>query len=164
MDYEYLINESLFLISVDQNDHSLRITSGKNAFDVEPVIISPNEILLIVDGRTVPVYMARDGDRIVVQIQGRQFEIREPAEDGFQAEETKSREDMRLVKSPMPGKVIKIEVETNQDVRKNQTLVVVEAMKMENEIKAALDGRVKKIFVSEGELVDAEIPLIELTE
>jgi len=162
VDYEYLINESLIQISLDQNACSLRVTSGENAIDAEPVIISPNEMLLIIDGRTVPVYMARDGDRIVVQIQGRQFEIREPAEDGFQAEETRSREDMRLVKSPMPGKVIKIEVETNQEVRKNQTLVVVEAMKMENEIKAALDGRVKKIFVSEGELVDAEIPLIEL--
>jgi pyruvate carboxylase subunit B len=41
-------------------------------------------------------------------------------------------------------------------------LAIVEAMKMENEIKSSLDGRVKKILVSVGDLVDSENPLIEL--
>ena len=40
----------------------------------------------------------------------------------------------------MPGKVIKLDVAEGEEVRKNQTLVIVEAMKMENEIKSAIDG------------------------
>ncbi len=67
-----------------------------------------------------------------------------------------------MIKAPMPGKVIKIDVSEKEEVRKNQTLVVVEAMKMENEIKSTIDGYVKKIFVSAGDLVDSEKPLIEL--
>ncbi len=162
MDYEYVIDDQLYRISIEKSDRSLRVISGEDAFDVEAAVISPHEMLLTVEGRAVPIFTARDGDRLLIQIQGRRFEIREPTEEGFQTDETKSLEDMRLVKSPMPGKVIKIDVEAGQEVHKNQTLVVVEAMKMENEIKAALDGKVKKIFVGEGELVDADVPLIEL--
>jgi biotin carboxyl carrier protein len=47
-------------------------------------------------------------------------------------------------------------------VRKNQTLVIVEAMKMENEIKSAIEGTVKKIHVAAGDLVDSEKSLIEI--
>ncbi len=63
----------------------------------------------------------------------------------------------------MPGKVIKVSVSENETVRKNQTLAIVEAMKMENEIKSSIEGYVKKIFVSAGDLVDSEKPLIELS-
>jgi biotin carboxyl carrier protein len=62
----------------------------------------------------------------------------------------------------MPGKVIKVNVTEGQEVRKNQSLVIVEAMKMENEIRAAAEGVVKRIYVSAGELVDSEKTLIEL--
>jgi biotin carboxyl carrier protein len=62
----------------------------------------------------------------------------------------------------MPGKVTKIAVAEGEEVRKNQTLVIVEAMKMENEIKSAIDGVVKKIHVAVGDLVDSERPLIEV--
>ena len=58
----------------------------------------------------------------------------------------------------MPGKVIKVNVAEGDEVRKNQTLVIVEAMKMENEIKTASMGVVKKIYVAAGDLVDAEQP------
>jgi biotin carboxyl carrier protein len=50
-----------------------------------------------------------------------------------------------------------------EEVRKNQTLAIVEAMKMQNEINSSIEGYVKKIFVSAGDLVDSERPLIELS-
>ncbi|UCE43204.1 MAG: hypothetical protein JSV17_03600 [Candidatus Aminicenantes bacterium] len=62
----------------------------------------------------------------------------------------------------MPGKVIKICVSVKDEVRKNQTLAIVEAMKMENEIKASVDSMIKEIHVKAGDLVDSETPLIEL--
>ncbi|MCK4338015.1 MAG: biotin/lipoyl-binding protein [Candidatus Aminicenantes bacterium] len=69
---------------------------------------------------------------------------------------------MLIVKAPMPGKIIQINVEEGQQVRKNQTLAIVEAMKMENEIKAGVEAVVKKILVETGDLVDPEKVLIEL--
>ncbi len=67
-----------------------------------------------------------------------------------------------LVKAPMPGRVIKLLVAEGDMVRKNQTLAIVEAMKMENEIKSACEAKVRRIFVAAGELVDSDRPLIEL--
>jgi len=62
----------------------------------------------------------------------------------------------------MPGKVTKLAVSEGENVRRNQTLVIVEAMKMENEIKTSIDGVVAKVHVAAGDLVDAEKILIEI--
>jgi biotin carboxyl carrier protein len=62
----------------------------------------------------------------------------------------------------MPGKVVKIGVKVGDEVRKNQTLVIVEAMKMENEIKSPIPAKVKKINFKEGDLVDTGQPIVEL--
>jgi biotin carboxyl carrier protein len=59
-------------------------------------------------------------------------------------------------------KVIKFYVAEGDKVRKNQTLAVVEAMKMENELKSPGDGTVKKIHTSAGDLVDTNKPLLEI--
>ena len=97
-------------------------------------------------------------------IDGEQFVIKEPTEqvEGFHKGEERTAEGTLLVKAPMPGKVIKVCVSLKDEVRKNQTLAIVEAMKMENEIKASVDGIIKGIHVSDGDLVDPEMPLIEL--
>lgn len=62
----------------------------------------------------------------------------------------------------MPGMVVKIPVRAGQEVKKGETLLILEAMKMENEIKSALDGRVKVVHVREGETVEAGKLLMEL--
>jgi biotin carboxyl carrier protein len=97
-------------------------------------------------------------------IDGQQILIQEPVEmeEGFRKGDEKTAEGALLIKAPMPGKVIKVCVSLNDSVRKNQTLAIVEAMKMENEIKASVDGTIKEIHVSAGDLVDPEMPLIEL--
>ena len=64
------------------------------------------------------------------------------------------------VVAPMPGKVVRVLVKPGDDVKARQGLVVVEAMKMENELRAARDGRVRDIAVAEGQSVDAGAVLI----
>jgi biotin carboxyl carrier protein len=59
------------------------------------------------------------------------------------------------VQAPMPGKVVRVRVRVGDLVRAHQPLVVVEAMKMENELRAGRDGRVAAIHVQEGVSVDA---------
>jgi pyruvate carboxylase subunit B len=55
----------------------------------------------------------------------------------------------------MPGKVVRVLVKAGDTVKARQGLVVVEAMKMENELRAARDGRVRDVMVTEGQSVDA---------
>ena len=60
----------------------------------------------------------------------------------------------------MPGKVVKLLVDEGEEVQSDQGVIVVEAMKMENELKSAVTGKVKEIFVQEGEVVEAGAKLL----
>ena len=64
------------------------------------------------------------------------------------------------VLAPMPGKVVRVLVKAGDQVTARQGLVVVEAMKMENELRAARDGRVREVSVAEGQSVDAGAVLL----
>ncbi|MAE57949.1 MAG: hypothetical protein CME69_03650 [Halobacteriovorax sp.] len=62
----------------------------------------------------------------------------------------------------MPGKVVKITVEEGQTVKKGETVLILEAMKMENEIKSGIDGTVKAIHVSEGDALEENVLMLEI--
>ena len=64
------------------------------------------------------------------------------------------------VTAPMPGKIVRVLVQPGDTVAARQGLVVVEAMKMENELRAARPGRVREVNVSEGQSVDAGTMLL----
>ncbi|HNV02355.1 MAG TPA: hypothetical protein PLN93_04330 [Vicinamibacterales bacterium] len=64
------------------------------------------------------------------------------------------------VVTPMPGRVVKVLVRVGDEVRARQGIVVVEAMKMENELRSPKDGRVTRILVDEGAPVEAGRPLV----
>jgi biotin carboxyl carrier protein len=66
------------------------------------------------------------------------------------------------VRAQMPGKIIRVLVKAGDEVTKNQSLLVMEAMKMENEIRAAADGRVKSLNVQEGQAVESGADLLVL--
>ncbi|NVO20761.1 MAG: acetyl-CoA carboxylase biotin carboxylase subunit [Bacteroidetes bacterium] len=86
-----------------------------------------------------------------------------PQQQEFSASEISVNADMGNIVSPMPGKVIKIAVEEGQPVVKGDLLLVVEAMKMENNIMSPGDGIVDSIGVSLGDLVDGSTRLIHLS-
>lgn len=60
----------------------------------------------------------------------------------------------------MPGKITKVFVEAGKEVKKDQPLLIMEAMKMENEIRSPKDAILKKIYVKEGDVVESGAPLI----
>lgn len=65
-----------------------------------------------------------------------------------------------MLTTPMPGKVVKLLVSEGQEVEAGQGVIVVEAMKMENELKSAVAGKVKEIFVEEGQVVESGAKLL----
>lgn len=62
----------------------------------------------------------------------------------------------------MPGKIVKVNVKVGDSVKANQTIIIMEAMKMENEIKSSIDGVVTQIFVAENQLVESNVQLMEI--
>ena len=65
-----------------------------------------------------------------------------------------------VIKSPMPGNILKILVSQGQQVKEGETLIILEAMKMENEIVATRAGSVAQIAVSKGQVVETDTPLV----
>lgn len=66
------------------------------------------------------------------------------------------------VVAPMPGNINAVKVTSGQQVKKGDVLVVLEAMKMENEIYAERDGKIGQVFVQKGATVGTGTPLVEL--
>jgi len=75
---------------------------------------------------------------------------------------TGSGNEENVISSPMPGKIIKVMVKEGDTVIEGQVVIIVSAMKMESEYKSGKEGRVKEILVSEGDVIDANMPLIIL--
>jgi len=67
-----------------------------------------------------------------------------------------------IVKSPLPGLIVDVKVNAGEKVKAGQVIVTMEAMKMENQIQATIDGTIKKIFVKKGDNVAEGDALIEI--
>lgn len=164
MESEFLLDGESHALTLKKKGDVYQIKIGDKLLEADIRQLDPHTLSLLVEGRSYRAYLARDKDRRLIQIQGQQFELTESLQDsdGFFGGSGRSEEDELRIKAPMPGKVIKISVNEGEEVRKNQTLVIVEAMKMENEIKASLEAVVKKIHAAAGDLVDTDTPIIEL--
>ncbi len=68
----------------------------------------------------------------------------------------------KTVKAPMPGSILRFTVKPGDSVTKGQTVVILEAMKMENSIASDYTGTVKRLLVNEGTTVQADAPIIEI--
>ncbi len=67
-----------------------------------------------------------------------------------------------MIKSPMPGRILKILLNEGDEVHQGQAVIIVEAMKMENELFSEINGNIKKIFVQVGATVDNGTKLVEI--
>lgn len=68
----------------------------------------------------------------------------------------------QIVRSPMPGTILDVRVKSGESVKKGQVLVILEAMKMENEILAPSDAAVDTVFVNKGDMVEVNANLVAL--
>ena len=119
--------------------------------EVEPGVYS-----VLVGTRSVEAKIEGTGDGYAVRVNGRRYEIavRDPRQRGRLAGHPAA-EGPQAVTSPMPGKVVRVMARTGEAVRAGVGLLVVEAMKMQNEIRAPKDGVVAAIHVQVGSSVRA---------
>ena len=69
-----------------------------------------------------------------------------------------------LISSAIPGKIVSVLVSEGDKVDSSSVVIVLEAMKMQNEIKAGIDGKVEKIMCEPGERIEANVPLMEIVD
>ena len=126
--------------------------------EVEPGVYS-----VLVEGRSFEVRVVPTPDGLQVYAGGRQLsvEVRDPR-DASRHSRAASGSGRQNISTPMPGKVVRLLVSEGDAVEAGQGLVVVEAMKMQNEMKASRAGRVVEVRVRGGETVGAGDTLVVL--
>jgi biotin carboxyl carrier protein len=117
----------------------------------EPCVYS-----VLMDGRSYDARVEETPAGLVVVIDGYRFEIevRDPRRWSRKAG-ARAREGIQTVAAPMPGKVVRVLVAPGEAVEAGQGLLVVEAMKMQNEMKASRAGRILTVTAKEGAAVSA---------
>ncbi len=140
-------------------------TVGEMPFSVEFIQYQHNQLKIMLNGRTEIVYCSvNDEQRTIVNFHGLNFTCfrTDQLNDTMDYACKESVNDKSRLVSPMPGKVVKINVKEGDEVNEGMIMMVVEAMKMENNIVAAGKAKVKRVFVEEGQMVDNKMQLIEL--
>jgi 3-methylcrotonyl-CoA carboxylase alpha subunit len=101
-----------------------------------------------------------DGVEVILDAQTYRFAFAAPP--SLDRKSTAGRASVGAIVSPMPGKIVKVEVRAGDSVLERDLLVVLEAMKMEHRIEATRDGVVKSVAVAPGALVAGGATLVEL--
>ena len=131
--------------------------------EVDAVHTEPGALSLLIDGESYSVDVDDAASGVSVRVRDQVFSVdvaderrmRMRASAGDAAAEGK-----QVVRAPMPGKVVKLLVKVGDPVTAGQGLVVVEAMKMENELKSPKAGTVREVSVAEGQTVEAKAALV----
>lgn len=122
------------------------------------------QLAVQVERRAYGVSIEGAGNDWFVTVAGHQYrvDIEDERERAAHAAEREGKKAGGLLKSVMPGVVLKLLVKEGERVELHQPLLILEAMKMQNEIKAPAAGLVKKIFVSEREAVAGGAKLVTI--
>lgn len=140
-------------------DGRIETTPGADPFDVARV--DQGQYLVSVGGRRSRVYVAGTADAPAVFFEGVVYELEVASQAGTRRQ---ARSQHELLESPMPATVVQIMIAIGQRVERGDTLLTLEAMKMQMPIRAPRAGFVSAIRCRVGDLVQPGVPLIELDE
>ncbi|MBN2565128.1 MAG: hypothetical protein JXB46_05410 [Candidatus Eisenbacteria bacterium] len=161
MEFEFTLNGEKRRVKTDARSPRTEVTIDGTTYDVDWTRVRDGVVSLMVGGRSHTVQVARRDGGVVVQVEGRQFSFDTGSGDDDSAVSAgASASGGGKIKAPMPGNVVKVMVAEGDDVSVGTSLVVVEAMKMENEVRSPIDGVVTKVNVKAGDSVGTTEPMM----
>ncbi|HET6446350.1 MAG TPA: biotin/lipoyl-containing protein [candidate division Zixibacteria bacterium] len=164
MKYITTVNGDKYEIDIDQED---RITVDSKTYKTDVQFLSDSGVLsLLLNNHSVEAIVEQREDSWEVLIHGELYTVLVQDERAFRlAKERGSSFEVSgdaIIKSPMPGLIIDILVDVGQSVEKGEKIVVLESMKMENELRSPRDGVVSHIYVSPGAGVEKGQALVTI--
>jgi biotin carboxyl carrier protein len=154
------LNDTLLDISSDGKTFTL--SSDNKTFQVELLHAENGRLDLRVDGKRLTAYVSSDNAKRWVTVNGQTSVLTRssgPRKGGHGHHHAAGE-----LTAPMPGQVRAVNVSAGDTVTKGQTLLVLEAMKMEIRIHSPQEGVVKKLFVQQGQTVEREQILIDIED
>ena len=145
-------------VAVTQDDGRYRITIGERVWDVDARLTAQGISSLIIDGVSYVADVENHAGACVVDVGGESYSIEVEDQTRYIIRTrggTAGGTGGQTVKAPLPGKITHVAVRAGDPVTPGQSLVVIEAMKMENELKATAAGTVRDVRVTAGQPVNA---------
>lgn len=123
--------------------------------EVHARILRPGVLSLIVDGRAWRIVLEEGAEESAVYLAGQRiaFRIDDPRSLKARRSHAAGADGPRTIKASMPGRVVRLLAQEGDDVEAHQGIVVIEAMKMQNELRSPKAGRVSELRVSAGDTV-----------
>jgi biotin carboxyl carrier protein len=137
---------------------TLRARLDGRAVEANVVEVGPGMYSILLEGAACEVHVEPAPAGLIVSVAGRRLEARvvDPRRwRGAGRGGTLEAEGRQQVVAPMPGKVVRVLVQQGESVEAGRGLLVVEAMKMQNEIRSPKTGAVERLLVTEGQAVNA---------
>lgn len=159
MKYYVDVEDRTIELDFQEEGEQLVVRVGEDVFTLDlRQVTQPSLYSLLIDNRSYELFVEENGDEFDVLIGGEMFHLKVQDEWARRLaniqRKTQVETGLLTIKAPMPGAVISIEVIPGQEVTKGQGVVILSAMKMENEIKTPRAGRVKSVEVQPGQTVE----------
>jgi len=164
MNYITSVNGKEYSVDI-LDDHHVKVDG--QIFEVDFISIANQPVFsLLISGKSFEAYVYPGEDDYQVLLQGRAFSVKveDEREKRLKAAggSSVSQSSEYHLKSPMPGMVVSIPVAEGQPVIKGQVLVILESMKMQNELKSPRDGILTRVRVKPGDNVEQRQPLLSV--
>jgi len=164
MIYEVTIAEKTYRVELTRNGDQWKCLLGDHEWPLDVVSVQDGVLSLLVDGKSYEVKQETVGTEAGVVVGHERFSVlvQDPRSFRSRRRAGVSEQGIKKLTAPMPGKVVRILAGIGDTVEAGQSVIVIEAMKMQNELKAPKNGVVKKINVAEGAAVEAGQSLAEV--
>jgi biotin carboxyl carrier protein len=146
------------IVELERNGERWKVTLDGQSIEADVIEITPNTISVLLDGQSFEFHIAPSPDGTLKLHTGHQefsAEVADPRAWRGRRHSALEAEGRQQVVAPMPGKVIRVLVKAGDKVEAGQGLMVVEAMKMQNEIRSPKSGTVERLIATEGQPVNA---------
>jgi biotin carboxyl carrier protein len=145
-------------VELERDASGWRATIDGQSSSADVVEIAPNTLSVLLAGQSHEVCVTPSADgKLKLQTGAQEFsaEVLDPRTWSGRRHGAVEAEGRQQIIAPMPGKVVRVLVKAGDAVEAGQGLLVVEAMKMQNEIRSPKSGAVERVLASEGQAVNA---------
>ncbi|CAN5787194.1 acetyl-CoA carboxylase biotin carboxyl carrier protein subunit [soil metagenome] len=154
------LNNETHEVEIERDGDKVFARVDDREYELEAAQVEPNVYLLKNDNKIYEVFVSpksAENTPFNVKIKNREFEINliDPKRLRGAGSASEHGEGIAEIKSAMPGKLVRILTSEGAEIKKGEGIVIVEAMKMQNEMKSPKDGIVKEIRYTEGATINA---------
>ncbi|MGD2091615.1 MAG: hypothetical protein PVH61_35910 [Candidatus Aminicenantes bacterium] len=166
MKYTAILNNKERDLEITRLDtHRYRVVVDSVPHEVDARHCAADLLSVLIDNASYDISYSHADPGVLLNFRNRHFNIEVLDERRMRMRRVQSELDIsgpEIIKTSMPGKVVEVLVEQGQTVAPGASVIIIEAMKMENEIRCRNGGKIKAVHVAAGQAVEGDVVLIEI--